>query len=122
MYMEVMVAFTVLVSFVCGVFSYVVIKPLNTAITQLNNAVDELDQLVKNIDLREHEFDKRLTLAETSIKAFHRRLDALVDFCKDTHRNDASDGGYRVIRSGVPRHHDPQSFINSTVGDGIDDD
>ena len=135
-YMEIMVAFTVLVSFVCGVFSYVVIKPLNTAITQLNSAVGELDKVVKSIDAREHEFDKRLTLVENSVKAFHRRLDALVDFCRDTHRSDVPDDVYRMM-AGVARtsqhvpsrgaaairHNDPQPFPHPVLdGDEFNED
>jgi len=98
-YMEIMVAITVLISFICGVFSYVVIKPLNVAIDHLNTTVHDLEKVITNIDEREHEFDKRLALVEKSLDAANRRIEALVDFYKGgSMKDEMPDNVYRMMK------------------------
>lgn len=79
-YMEILVAVTVLVSFICGVFSYVVIRPLNTSINQLSNAIQDIERLITAIDTREHEFDKRLVVVESDLAIINQRVEALVKY------------------------------------------
>jgi hypothetical protein len=69
-----------------GVLQYAVdniVTPLSTNITQLQETTKELKTLVNFLKDNQQELDKRLMIVEQAVKAEHKRLDELVQFCRD---------------------------------------
>lgn len=61
---------TIVITFVGGVFSYVVLKPLNKSINKLDSSIDGLDVKYQKIDVR-------LVKVEESAKSAHHRIDGI---------------------------------------------
>jgi hypothetical protein len=77
-----LVAGTVVLSFMGGIFSYVVLKPLNAAIAELKTAIYDLRSSVKANEARWHSLEIKLTQVEQSTKSAHHRLDTLEEEVK----------------------------------------
>jgi prefoldin subunit 5 len=60
-----------------GVFRYVILNPLNSAIESLSEAIKELRQEIKNGEERRHEMELRITEIDARAKSAHHRLDSL---------------------------------------------
>lgn len=60
-----------------GIFSYVVLKPLNSAIQSLHEAVKELRQEIRLGEERRHEMELKLADVEARAKSAHHRIDGL---------------------------------------------
>lgn len=73
--LSIIVQSTVIISFVCGVFSYVILKPLQNAISDLRSVVNDMRREIKNADAERHKIELRLTAVEQSVKSAHHRLD-----------------------------------------------
>lgn len=66
-----------LITFVCGVFNYVVLQPLKTAILELKLAVTDLREDIRRAERDRHKMEERIAIAEQSMKAMHHRLDRI---------------------------------------------
>lgn len=67
-WLSVMAQSTIVITFVGGVFSYVVLKPLNKSINKLDSSINKLDDKYQAIDVR-------LVKVEESAKSAHHRID-----------------------------------------------
>jgi hypothetical protein len=68
---------TVVLTFMGGIFTYVVLNPLNAAILTLQATVDKLTESVKANEARWHSSEVKLTEVDQRSKSAHRRLDHL---------------------------------------------
>lgn len=67
----------VILSFFFGIFSYVVLKPLNASIADLRVCIDDMRaDMARERELRE-ELYRRVMMCEEHVKEAHRRLDSL---------------------------------------------
>lgn len=66
---------TVILLFLAGVFSYVVLKPLNQAIGSLQEAIKELRDEMRAGEERRHRMEIRLAEIDQSTRSAHHRLD-----------------------------------------------
>lgn len=76
-WMQVAAQTTVVIAFAGGVFSYIVLKPLNAAIEDLRNMIKEVRDDSKEHDKHERETDCRLIAVEESTKSAHHRIDGI---------------------------------------------
>jgi F0F1-type ATP synthase membrane subunit b/b' len=60
-----------------GIFSYVILKPLNSAIESLHEAVKELRQEIRLGEERRHEMELKLADVEARARSAHHRIDGL---------------------------------------------
>lgn len=72
-----MEAATVVLGFVCAVFSYVVLQPLNTTILELRAAVKELRSDLRTAEDRRHDLEIKIAEIDQRAKSLHHRLDEL---------------------------------------------
>lgn len=70
---------TVVLAFLCGMFQYVVLKPLTTRIEELKEAIVVMKEESKERTRVLNEMEKRLILYEAKVDALHRRLDDLAE-------------------------------------------
>ena len=68
---------TVVLGFLCGGFSYVVLRPLNRAIEALNKAVGELRMELLTAENRRHELEKSVVEVDQRARSAHHRIDEL---------------------------------------------
>ena len=68
---------TVVLGFVAGVFSYVILKPLNKAISNLDTAINELRMDLLTAEDRRHELEVKVTEIDQRARAAHHRIDRL---------------------------------------------
>lgn len=66
-----------IISFTAGLVKYLIVQPLQVAITSLKEAVTEMKNMVFRIDQEQKCIDKRLVTVEESAKSAHKRLDGL---------------------------------------------
>lgn len=69
-WLSVMAQSTIVITFIGGVFSYVVLKPLNKSIQKLDGSIDGLDDKYRELNVR-------LVKNEESTKSAHHRIDHL---------------------------------------------
>ena len=62
---------------VWGVFQYVILRPLNSAIESLREAIKELRSEIKEAEERRHEMEVKLTEIDARAKSAQHRLDNL---------------------------------------------
>lgn len=72
-----MAAGTVILTFLGTVFSYVVLKPLNSAICDLRETIRDMRQAIRNNESRWHELDVKITRIAQDTVAAHQRIDTL---------------------------------------------
>ena len=70
-------AATVVLSFVCGVFSFVILRPLNTAISELRDTIKELRKDVYTNEERRHDLEIKVAEVDQSARSAHHRIDTL---------------------------------------------
>ena len=70
---------TVILGFVAGVFSYVILKPLNKAIGDLNRAIGELRMDLLTAEDRRHELEVKVAEIDQRARSAHHRIDRLED-------------------------------------------
>lgn len=68
---------TVVLGFAGGVFSYVVLKPLNLAIDNLNKAVRELRTELLTAERRRHDLELKVAEIDQRAQSAHHRIDKL---------------------------------------------
>ncbi len=68
---------TVVLGFVAGVFSYVILKPLNKAISNLDTAINELRMDLLTAEDRRHELEIKVAEIDQRARAAHHRIDRL---------------------------------------------
>lgn len=67
----------VILTFICGIFNYVIIKPLRHAIDNLNKAIADLRVESKERGKILNEYYTRLALTEERINNLHIRVEKL---------------------------------------------
>lgn len=68
---------TVVLGFAGGVFSYVVLRPLNTAIDSLNKAVSDLRMELMTAERRRHDLELKIAEVDQRARSAHHRIDRL---------------------------------------------
>jgi hypothetical protein len=68
---------TVVLGFVAGVFSYVILRPLNKAIGNLDTAIHELRMDLLTAEDRRHELEIKVAEVDQRARAAHHRIDRL---------------------------------------------
>lgn len=68
---------TVVFGFVAGVFSYVILRPLNKAISDLNQAIGELRMDLLTAEDRRHELEIKVAEIDQRARSAHHRIDRL---------------------------------------------
>lgn len=74
---------TIVLAFVGAVFSYVVLRPLNSAIRELRSMIREIRVELHKSEEKRQEMDKRLVRVEESAKSAHHRMDGLEGVIRD---------------------------------------
>lgn len=67
----------VVLGVVWGVFQYVILRPLNSAIDSLKEAIKELRQEIKAGEEHRHEMEVKITEIDARAKSAQHRLDNL---------------------------------------------
>jgi hypothetical protein len=73
---------SVIFGFIAGVFSYVILKPLNKAIANLDTAINELRMDLLTAEDRRHEMELKLVEVDQRARIAHHRIDDLARFCQ----------------------------------------
>ena len=68
---------TVVLGFMAGVFSYVILKPLNKAIANLDKAIGELRMDLLTAEDRRHELEVKVAEIDQRARSAHHRIDRL---------------------------------------------
>ena len=68
---------TVILGFIGVVFSYVVLRPLNTAISNLNEAVLDLRKEISAAENRWHDLEIKVAEIDQRARSAHHRIDGL---------------------------------------------
>lgn len=68
---------TTVLLFLGGVFSFAVLRPLNSAIDSLHEAVKELRKEIRTSDERRHEMEVKLADVDARARSAHHRIDDL---------------------------------------------
>jgi hypothetical protein len=68
---------TVVLGFVAGVFSYVILRPLNKAISKLDTAINELRMDLLTAEDRRHELEVKVAEIDQRARSAHHRIDRL---------------------------------------------
>jgi DNA-binding transcriptional MerR regulator len=71
---------TIILSFFGAAFSFMILKPLNTAIKELKEAIDKLSAKFERVDERQRLLEVRVAELDQRTKSLHRRVDVI-----DTH-------------------------------------
>ncbi|GMB01085.1 hypothetical protein [Pelosinus sp. IPA-1] len=66
-----------IITFTAWLVKYLIVNPLQTAITALKEAVTEMKNMVFRMDKDQKSIDKRLVRVEESNKVAHHRIDGL---------------------------------------------
>lgn len=66
-----------ILTFICGGFNYIVIKPLKKAIDDLSIVINELKKESKERTNTIHQVNTRLTLVEDIVDRLERKIDKL---------------------------------------------
>ncbi|SFM41832.1 hypothetical protein [Pelosinus propionicus] len=66
-----------IIGFTAGLVKFLIVKPLQTAITALKEAITEMKDMLFRLDQDQKGIDKRLVVVEESTKSAHKRLDGL---------------------------------------------
>lgn len=66
-----------IITFTAGLVKYLIVNPLQTAITALKEAVTDMKNMIFRIDQDQKGIDKRLVAIEESTKSLHKRVDGL---------------------------------------------
>lgn len=66
-----------IISFTAGLVKYLIVKPLQTAITALKEAITEMKDMLFRLDQDQKGIDKRLVAVEEAAKSAHKRLDGM---------------------------------------------
>lgn len=74
---NILASWTVVLGFVGGVFSWVVLRPLNNAIENLNKAVGELRMEILTAEGRRHDLELKVAEIEQRAKSNTHRLNRL---------------------------------------------
>ena len=76
--LEVLVAISVILTFVCSIIRYVLIRPINENLNRLTDITMDLRNLMNAISAREQELEIRIMKLEQSLNATNNRIDDLV--------------------------------------------
>lgn len=78
---NILASWTVVLGFVGGVFSWVILRPLNKAIDNLDRAIGELRMDLLTSEDRRHQMELHLVEVDQRARAAHHRVDDLARFC-----------------------------------------
>lgn len=85
--LESAVKLSVVLGFAGGVFSFVILKPLNSTMTELRVAIQELRKDLKDCEERRHMMEIKLAEIDQRARVAHSRIDELVKFCQRNHEH-----------------------------------
>ena len=85
MALDIIVQVVTIVGAIAALFSFAVLRPLNTAIARLEKTIETLGAQIEKAEERRHELEIRLAEVDQRAKSAHRRLDTFADFCQKTH-------------------------------------
>ena len=68
---------TVVLTFLGAVFSYFILRPLYSAISELRTTIRELREEVRKNEERRHALEIKLTEVDQSSRSAHHRIDTL---------------------------------------------
>lgn len=74
---NILASWTIVLGFVGGVFSWIILRPLNSAIENLNKAVKELRMELLTAENRRHELELKVAEIEQRSKSNTHRLNRL---------------------------------------------
>jgi hypothetical protein len=74
---NILASWTVVLGFVGGVFSWIILRPLNAAIENLNKAVGELRMELLTAEGRRHDLEVRVAEIDQRARSAHHRIDRL---------------------------------------------
>lgn len=74
---NVLASWTVVLGFVGGVFSWIILRPLNAAIENLNKAVRELRMELLTAEGRRHDLELKVAEIDQRARSAHHRIDRL---------------------------------------------
>ena len=66
-----------IISFTSTLVKYLIVNPLQTAITTLNDAIKEIKKIHARLEEEQRNIDKRLVAVEESTKSAHKRIDGM---------------------------------------------
>ena len=66
-----------IIGFTGGILKYIVIDPIQQAMTTIKEAMEELKGMLKELSEDQRNIDKRLVAVEESAKQAHKRLDGI---------------------------------------------
>ena len=66
-----------IIGFTGGVLKYIVIDPIQQAMTTIKEAMEELKGMLKELSEDQRNIDKRLVAVEESAKQAHKRIDGI---------------------------------------------
>lgn len=79
------VRLSIIFGFVGSVFTFVILRPLNSTITDLHKAVKELRDDLKACEERRHMMEIKLAEIDQRARSAHHRLDELIEHCHIKH-------------------------------------
>ena len=66
-----------IITFTAWLVKFLIVKPLQTAITALKEAITEMENVMFRMEKDQKSIEKRLVTVEQSAKSVHKRLDGL---------------------------------------------
>lgn len=76
-YLGTMAQITIILSFFGAAFSYMILRPLNSAITQLRESIDKLSAKFERVDERQRCLEVRVAEIDQRARSAHHRLDVI---------------------------------------------
>lgn len=80
---NILASWTIVLGFAGGVFSWVILRPLNSAVENLNKAIKELREELSTAERRRHELELKVAEVEQRAKSNTHRLDKLEGVIKN---------------------------------------
>lgn len=84
-WLDTAVQVSIVAGFVGGVFTYVVLRPLNFTIKDLRLAIQDLRKDLKDCEERRHMMEIKLAEIDQRARVAHSRIDELMKFCPYKH-------------------------------------
>jgi hypothetical protein len=81
-WLDTAVQISIVAGFIGGVFTYVVLRPLNATITDLHYAIQDLRKDLKDCEERRHIMEIKLAEVDQRARVAHSRIDEIVKYCQ----------------------------------------
>jgi hypothetical protein len=84
-WLDTAVQVSIVAGFVGGVFTYVVLRPLNFTMKDLRLAIQDLRKDLRDCEERRHMMEIKLAEVDQRARVAHSRIDELMKFCPYKH-------------------------------------